>query len=270
MKYEVHHLDNTKLPFIFRHDTMHAGEKDFTHWHENIEILYFEEGRGRVTSDYTVSETAPGDLFVVNSERLHMVESADEKQPVHYYCLIVDMDFCLANGLPVSSLTFKSKISGDEALCARFRELIAAYSQKSEFKEASIRVAALSLLVALCDRHLAGEEESDDKDREHLQNVKDAIKYIKEHFEERITVDEIARSAGLSTAYFSRIFKAVTGYTVVTYINLIRCRHAEKLLKSGKFKVGEIASACGFENKSYFARTYKRLMGALPSDAAEK
>lgn len=270
MKYEVHHLDNTKLPFIFRHDTMHAGEKDFTHWHENIEILYFEEGRGRVTSDYTVSETEAGDLFVVNSERLHMVESADEKQPVHYYCLIVDMDFCVANGLPVSQLTFKSKISGDGVPGERFRDLIAAYGQKSEFKEAAIRVAALSLLVALCDGHLAGEEESEDKDKEHLQNVKDAIKYIKEHFEERITVDEIARKAGLSTAYFSRIFKSVTGYTVVTYINLIRCRQAEKLLKSGKYKVGEIAATCGFENKSYFARTYKRLMGTLPSGVFEK
>lgn len=270
MKYEVHRLHNTKLPFIFRHDTMHAGQKDFTHWHENIEILYFEKGRGRVTSDYTVSETEAGDLFIVNSERLHMVESADPLMPVHYYCLIVDMDFCTENGLPVSQLTFKSKISSDAALAARFEALIKAYEGQSEFKEATIRMAALSLLVDLCGRHLAGEEEDEDKDREHLQNVKDAIKFIKENFESRITLDDISRKAGLSTAYFSRIFKAVTGYTVVTYINLVRCQHAEKLLKSGKYKVGEVASQCGFENKSYFARTYKRLMGALPSGVGEK
>ena len=44
MKYEVHKLNNRKLPFIFRDDEMIAGEKDYTHWHENIELLYFYEG----------------------------------------------------------------------------------------------------------------------------------------------------------------------------------------------------------------------------------
>jgi AraC-like DNA-binding protein len=244
---------------------MHAGQKDFTHWHENIEILFFEEGRGRVTSDYSVSETEQGDLFVVNSECLHMVESADPSKPVHYYCLIVDTDFCTENGLPVSQLTFKNKISKDGALAERFGALIQAYEGQNEFKEAAIRVAALSLLVDLCDRHLAGEEEEEGKDKEHLQNVKDAIKFIKENFESKITLDDVSRKAGLSTAYFSRIFKSVTGYTVVTYINLVRCQHAEKLLKSGKFKVGEIASQCGFENEYYFYVFFKNQTGKTPS-----
>ena len=73
MKYEVHKLNNRKLPFIFRDDEMIAGEKDYTHWHENIELLYFYEGEGLVTTDFKSIRTNTGDVFVINSEKMHMV-----------------------------------------------------------------------------------------------------------------------------------------------------------------------------------------------------
>ena len=127
MKYEVHKLNNRKLPFIFRDDEMIAGEKDYTHWHENIELLYFYEGEGLVTTDFKSIRTNTGDVFVINSEKMHMVESAHEEFPVRYYCLIIDSDFCVENGIPVTELYFRDRIEGDEELQTLFLKVAAAY-----------------------------------------------------------------------------------------------------------------------------------------------
>lgn len=268
MKYEIHKLNNRKLPFIFRDDEMNAGEKDFTHWHENIELLYFYEGEGLVTTDFKTVYTHAGDLFVINSEKLHMVESAHKAYPVRYFCLIIDNDFCTENGIPASDLHFKDLIRGDRRLQEEFLAFVNAYRGKEEFRETAVRAAALVLLLTLARNHLLGEGEEERSGVDHLENVKWAIRFIKENAEKPISVEQVARAAGLSKAYFSRIFKSITGYTVVAYIHLVRCNNAAKLLRSGKYKINEIAVQCGFENMSYFTRTYKRVMGVLPS--AEK
>ena len=268
MKYEVHQLDRKKLPFIFREDEMSAGEKDFTHWHENIEILYFYRGRGTVTVDFSSTEAEAGDVVIINSEKLHMVESADTEHPVKYYCLILDSEFCLMNGIPVTELTFRQHITGDKALGQIFGDVVEGYRTQTPYRETKIRIAVLNLLYTLACGYLAEGEEVRENDPTHLENVKEAVKFIKENFQQKITIEEVSRAAGLSKAYFSRIFKNVTGYTVVAYMNLVRCRNAAKLLRSGKFKVNEVAVQCGFENMSYFTKTYKQVMGITPSKEA--
>ena len=54
--------------------------------------------------------------------------------------------------------------------------------------------------------------------------------------------------------------------TVVAYINATRCRNARNLLLGQKHSVSEVAALCGFENSSYFSKTFKAVMGCLPSD----
>jgi len=99
-----------------------------------------------------------------------------------------------------------------------------------------------------------------------LENVKEAIRYIKENYSKNIGVKDICQAAGLSRAYFSRIFKQITGFTVVNYVNLVRCQSAAKMLRTGKYKVKTVAEQCGFTNYSYFSLTYKKVMGKLPTD----
>ena len=270
MQYEVHKLGSGRLPFIFRDDEMHAGEKDFTHWHENIELLYFYEGDGVVTLDFRPKYTTAGDLVVVNSEKLHMVESAHAASPVKYYCLIIDIEFCAENGIPAADVFFKEHISGDEELRGKFLRVVSAYAGKEEYKETAVRVAVLDLLLILARKYALPDSDEGERDEEHLENVKEAVKYIKENYEKHISVTQVCRAAGLSDAYFSRIFKKVTGYTVVSYVNLVRCRNADKLLRSGRYKVKEVAAQCGFENMSYFTKTYRQIMGALPSERSER
>ena len=103
MKYELHDLDKKKLPFIIRQDVIRRDMKDFTHWHENIELLYFIEGEGRVVCNFSSYCVKSGDIFVVNSENLHMVES---DSIIKYYCIVIDNEFCAFNGITADELKF--------------------------------------------------------------------------------------------------------------------------------------------------------------------
>ena len=96
--------------------------------------------------------------------------------------------------------------------------------------------------------------------------IADAIEYLNTHFSEPITVDEICESVGFSKYYFCRKFKAVTGKTVVDYINFLRCVNARRLIQSGQYNVSESAYMSGFNNLSYFSKTYIKHIGHSPSE----
>jgi AraC-like DNA-binding protein len=261
MKYEIHDLNLQKLPFIFHSDIMNRHTKDYTHWHENLEILCFYEGKGQVVCDFSVTEVAKGDIYVVNSERLHMVQSEGE---VKYYCLIVDAQFCRQNGIPVGEVSYLEKIS-DEGLRQIFYRVVDAFSGSDPFREAKVKHETLGLLLTLAQQYTV-EKKPEDDDIAHLDNVKEAIRFIKENFQTNIGVQDICQAAGLSRAYFSRIFKQITGFTVVNYVNHVRCQSAAKMLRTGKYKVRNVAEQCGFTNFSYFTLTYKKIMGHLPTE----
>lgn len=264
MKYELHDLDIRHLPLSLHRDEMRKGEKDFTHWHENIELLFFLAGKGRVVCDFRKEDVQAGDIFVINSELLHMVESDDF---IRYDCLIPGTDFLEQNGI-LPSLRFQSRIR-DETVWSNYEKLAAEYAKKGEFRDTRVRVATLELLLDLAERFQAsGEREDADTAEPHLQNVKEAIRYIKIRFPEKITVDEIAAAAGLSKAYLAREFRRITGFTMINYLNLVRCRYAKKMLATGEYRINRVAIESGFDNLSYFTRTYKRIMGCLPSEEA--
>ena len=267
MKYELHGLDKKRLPFIIRQDVIRRDMKDFTHWHENIELLYFVEGEGRVVCNFANYNVKAGDIFVVNSENLHMVESDNI---IKYYCTIIDNDFCTFNGIPAEDLKFIHIINNSE-LIKKYQAIIGYYENTCDFREARIKHSVLDMLVYLLNfvddtEYDESAESGEDIEPQNLPNIKLAIKFIKENFAKKITVEDISEASGLSRAYFSRKFKSITGFTLVNYVNLVRCQYACQMLKTGKYKINEVAIECGFENMSYFTKTYKKLMGLLPSE----
>lgn len=261
MKYEQHSLSSDRLPFIFKRFSIHSAMKDYTHWHENIEILYIVEGSGSVICNFKRFDVKEGNIFIINSENLHMVDS---NNTIEYYYLIIDSDFLYSNGIPISDITFMQTINDDEML-DRYKKIVKISEENGNFKEARMKLSVLHLMERMLDFVDSDNSEPTDQPA-NLANVKLAIKYIKENSSKKMTIDEIAEASGISKAYLSRKFKAITGFTIVNYVNLVRCQNASRLIRSGKFKVNEAAIECGFDNMSYFTKTYKKFNGILPSD----
>lgn len=260
--YEVHGLEGKKLPIIFHYNIIDKGGIDVANWHENIELLYFTKGVGQVLCNSTVYDMHAGDLFIVNSDLLHYVK---KDKPCEYYCLIVDSAFLAENGIPARDIQFNNFVRSD-TVCALFDDVVNEMERTDSFQIAGVRSSLLSLIVHLCRHHSLGislpkrERNTSDK------SIKRALAYINDHLSARLSLEDIAAHVNLSKYHFAREFKKTTGMTVVAYVNATRCRTANRLLLSRQHSVSEVAAMCGFENNSYFSKTFKRVMGCLPSE----
>lgn len=127
----------------------------------------------------------------------------------------------------------------------------------------------------------------DDKKRYFLDFMELLTKYLREHYEDKLilnndlsmignyiqnnylaiqSLDEIAEHFKISKSYLCRVFKKHTGITVITYLNSLKIQEASRLLIETDKTVEEICGLCGFKNRIYFTRTFKRFMEITPTE----
>ncbi|AJD51035.1 transcriptional regulator, AraC family [Thalassospira xiamenensis M-5 = DSM 17429] len=87
--------------------------------------------------------------------------------------------------------------------------------------------------------------------------------YIRAHFDETISLDELARQAGYSRSYLVRAFKKAHGMTPYAYLINCRVQKARHALKRGE-RIVDVALDCGFADQAHFQRVFKRLMATTP------
>ena len=98
----------------------------------------------------------------------------------------------------------------------------------------------------------------------HASAMRKAELYIRENLNRKMTLNEIAKVAGLSAPYFSSIFKNEMGENLSVYINRLRVEKASYLLRKTKLSLSEISGECCFEDQSWFSRIFKAYTGISP------
>ncbi len=99
-----------------------------------------------------------------------------------------------------------------------------------------------------------------------VQYLTDAKNYIYKNFQQPLTVDRVAREAGISRSYLEALFSRYMRGTLVDYLHAVRCDHAAKLLSTTGFAIIDIAMDSGFNNRQHFARVFREIYGITPSD----
>ncbi len=258
-RYETHKLENHFLPFIYHPIFTVNHSTKIPNWHKNIEILQCIEGEGFVRCDKTLYPLCQNSLLIVNSDVLHTIGSDGFMQ---YRCLIVDNEFLLANAIPAERLVFDPMIDSMELVSA-FNAICASFDRGNldQFQSVSqLRCDVLQFCIRLCS--FAKLKQIDAKENNY---VKEVIEYIRSHLSEPISLEQLSRKVGVSQYHLSRQFKHYTGNTILQTINQIRCMQALRMLEQGS-RVSAAADACGFPNHSYFSKTFKALIGKLPSE----
>ncbi|WP_175623675.1 AraC family transcriptional regulator [Paenibacillus amylolyticus] len=98
-------------------------------------------------------------------------------------------------------------------------------------------------------------------DRARLQS---SIRYIGDHYDQTITVDELAADIGLTRASYTRQFKKITGKLPLEYVNAVRLERSKQLLQLTDDRIHEIAQNVGFSSEYYFGRRFKQYAGISP------
>lgn len=259
--YETHDaLQNSLLPFIFHRNFSVVQHHCPPNWHEQIELLYCISGQGQIQCGMEHVRFQLGDLYIVNPGLPHCIYS---DTTVVYHCLIIDTSFLRENGVD-PTVHFRHQLRDD-----RFRELFAGvneafanYAQKKPYAVLEIRHQILGLLRYLCANYIA--DTPPESDTAANDYVKKALLYIRKNMAAPISLDQVASHVGVSKYHLCRSFKAVTGKTIIEMVNLIRCTEARRLIENG-ISVGSAAATCGYENLSYFSRTFQKIFNKLPS-----
>ena len=103
-----------------------------------------------------------------------------------------------------------------------------------------------------------------DGEERRLEPIKHALSYIQLHFQEPITLQNLADAAGYSSYYFCKLFKKTTQLTPLQYVVRYRLEQAKKLLLTTNDSAETIMLNAGFRNYGYFWRTFKEIYGYSP------
>ncbi|GAE32516.1 AraC family transcriptional regulator [Halalkalibacter hemicellulosilyticus] len=246
------------------------------HWHEQVELLYFNTGLAKIEVNSESYDASPNDLIIINSNDLHGGIGITDH--VSYYCVIIDTSIlqnsfiesyaAAFNNLHSSSFTLLNHfINGDNTINELFNQIKNEQHEKKPGYEPFIKAYTLSLMGHLI-RHHANTTLSPKKFNTRLRNLdrlNTLLEHLHNHYAEPISVEEGAAHANLSPYYFCRLFKSATGKSFTDYLNNLRVEKAHLLLMNTEFSMTEIAFQTGFNDANYFSRCYKKYKRVSPS-----
>ena len=107
------------------------------------------------------------------------------------------------------------------------------------------------------------------KDVKHTDVIYKSLDYISKNYMRKISLEEVAAAVYLSPSYFSKVFKEALGTNFVTYLNKYRISVAKKLLMDNSIDIVDISNLVGYEDQSYFSKSFKKITGTTPGKYRE-
>ncbi|MCI8282444.1 MAG: helix-turn-helix domain-containing protein [Lachnospiraceae bacterium] len=96
--------------------------------------------------------------------------------------------------------------------------------------------------------------------------VLESLAFVQEHYNENISIQDIAGAAGVSEGHLRKCFRQELGVSVVEYLTSYRMERAKKLMESREYKISEIYRLVGFTSSQYFSYVFKKTEGITPSE----
>ena len=98
------------------------------------------------------------------------------------------------------------------------------------------------------------------------KSLANVAQYIRNHYEEDITLQHIADKFFLSREHLSRKFKQEYGQTITDYVTEVRMKKAKELLSNPTYKIYEVAYLVGYHDEKYFSKVFKKIVNVTPNE----
>jgi AraC-like DNA-binding protein len=226
-------------------------------------LSYLIAGDARYTIDGKVHSVTAGDLLCLSPGTIRAGVTFPDRL---MHCFSVDFELKRASG-EITSLPFPivSHIGCKKEIIHLFHELTFSWLDQQPGYTMKIRGFLLLILNLFFELSVYNIDSSSGDFR-----IKNLARYIAKHYSEKLSVEKMAAMVDLNTVYFGALFKRETGLTMKQYIAKTRIRNAENLLRSGEYKVGEVAERCGYSDIYHFYKQFKTIMGVAPSQCIPK
>lgn len=248
------------------------------HWHDDLEWIHILRGKMCYYVNGKRFVLKEQDSLMVNARQMHYGTSY-QKQDCRFTCILFHPSlFCSNQVLKQRYVTPVLENEGLEYLhfdcrtetgrkTAEFLTQIAARREQAP-KGYELEVAALMHLLwssLLQDGALLPGPDSRDLPDD-LKTQKDMVSFLYQHYNERITLDEIAAAGHVSRSKCCRIFKYYMQQSPIDFLNAYRLKVSCHLLDTTDQSITDIAFACGFNHLSYFSKNFCKTYGCTPRE----
>ena len=246
------------------------------HWHDEAEIIVIKKGMGIIRVDLVPFEASAGDIVFVLPGQLHSIEQKEDFVMEYENILFKpDMltskgqDFCNDNFIrPLfdGMVNFPSYIDKSKDCHAEVSSCIADIDNISSDRPFGYQLLIKSYLLRIAFLLLANHSVNTHsiKRKKTLDKIKMVLSYIREHYSDIISVQDMAELCHYSQSHFMKFFKNAMGMGFTQYLNDYRLESAGKMLLATSNSILDIAMETGFDNLSYFNRMFKRKYGVTP------
>ena len=106
----------------------------------------------------------------------------------------------------------------------------------------------------------------DERSLRETRPITDAKRYIQQHYQEALRLEDVSSAVGFNATYFSTLFKKETGQNFMDYLTDLRIGKAKELLSGDDLSVQDVAEMVGYRDLKYFSKLFKKVTGVSPSD----
>ena len=253
------------------------------HWHNALELFYVESGFVEYYTPGGIRRFEAGSGGLVNSNVLHMtkttVKTKGNVQLIHLFDPVlisggtgnlIDKKYVmpLITASHIELIGLFPDVPQQKAIIGRIRESFAR-NEKEDGYEIRLRQELSEIWLMILDlvkeriREKGVSTKSSDQ-------IKKMMIYVQEHYEEKITVSQLAEAAFLSERACYRLFQSCLRMTPIDYMKSYRLQRACQMLAKEEKSLAQISRDCGLGTSSYFGKIFKETMGCTPLEYRKK
>ena len=282
LEYENYHENTTHGELVFPYNTYLCSiPLDFAevplHWHDEMEIIYEKKGQGVVTVDFRQYRVNALTIILILPGQLHSIEQYQD-YTMEYENIIFNPNMLIPKNLDTCTTDFIQPLLHRKITVPTvftpvypyYKDIVATIDACDEIGKTQPQGYELYIKSMLFQfffilnnrcRNLVNPAAN----RKALDKIKPILKYVENHYAEKITISDIAQVADFSESHFMRYFKETMGTSFIEYLKEYRLTMSARLLQSSEASILDIASEVGFDNLSYFNRSFKKRYGVTPS-----
>lgn len=248
------------------------------HWHEEMEIIKVQSGRGWFCVDGVWYQANEGDVFVLRPFVMHSINKF-ENSDMSIDAIVFNLRMMGGEEVDICTLKYFAPLLNDKhsVPCiirpadngyASFEQCLTAVlnsDEEADGAELDVKSNLYKMFYYIYSNRLINVKPNVAEDKR-CYTVRRALEYIRTEYMNEISVEKIAKHCGYSEFYMMKLFKQFTGCSCVDYVNNYRLTIAGRQLKDTDDEIANIAYQVGFNNVSYFNRQFKKQYNTTPKE----